>query len=86
MFVGHRSPSILSSSSSQTNIPSEEEELSGPDAGNGRLWYSVLYNQEMEQLAVTLIKVKDLPGRQIGRMAARDFHNWWGKHGDSEVD
>ncbi|KAK3690951.1 hypothetical protein RRG08_021646 [Elysia crispata] len=48
--------------SSQTT-PSEDDDLSGPDSSNGRLWYSLLYNPEVEQLAVTLIKVKDLPGR-----------------------
>ncbi|GFS22998.1 synaptotagmin-15, partial [Elysia marginata] len=45
---------------------SEEDDLSSSDSPNGRLWYSLLYNPELEELAVTLIKVKDLPGRAPG--------------------
>ncbi|RUS83123.1 hypothetical protein EGW08_009112 [Elysia chlorotica] len=47
----------------QTTPPAEKD-VSGSDASSrGRLWYSVLYDLELEQLAVTLVKVKDLPGR-----------------------
>lgn len=43
---------------------SEEDDQASPEGGHGRLWYSVLYNPDVEELAVTLVKVKDLPGRE----------------------
>ncbi|GFO38308.1 synaptotagmin-15 [Plakobranchus ocellatus] len=47
----------------QTTSPSEEDELNAPESAHGRLWYSLLYNHDAGQLCVTLVKVKELPGR-----------------------
>ena len=36
-----------------------------PMSTYGRLWYSLVYDAAVEQLNVTLIKVKDLPGESL---------------------
>ncbi|XP_041363032.1 synaptotagmin-15-like [Gigantopelta aegis] len=52
---------------------SEDEESSLPPTTHGRLWYSLVYDAAVEQLSVTLVKVKDLPGRGKTRLARDPF-------------
>ncbi|KAL8597441.1 hypothetical protein ACOMHN_050939 [Nucella lapillus] len=58
-LIGSLQPDLYSHSSSF----SEEEDSYLPMSTYGRLWYSIVYDAAVEQLNVTLIKVKDLPGR-----------------------
>ncbi|KAK7112262.1 synaptotagmin-15-like isoform X2 [Littorina saxatilis] len=58
-LIGSLQPDLYSHSSSF----SEEEDNYLPMSTYGRLWYSIVYDAAVEQLNVTLIKVKDLPGR-----------------------
>ncbi|XP_076458070.1 synaptotagmin-1-like [Babylonia areolata] len=62
-LVGNLPPGLYSRSSSFT----EDEDSFLPRSSYGRLWYSLEYDASVGQLNVTLIKVKDLPGR--------GFHN-----------
>jgi hypothetical protein len=39
-----------------------DEELYLPPSANGRVWFSLVYDGAVEQLNVTLIKAKELPG------------------------
>ncbi|XP_060065394.1 synaptotagmin-15-like [Ylistrum balloti] len=41
----------------------EEDDFHLPPSENGRLWFSVIYDAAVEQLHVTLVKVKELIGR-----------------------
>ncbi|CAL1532649.1 unnamed protein product [Lymnaea stagnalis] len=50
---------------------SEDDEPNLPETSHGRLWFSMTYDAGAEQLNVTLIKVKDLPGRN-GSSQPRD--------------
>lgn len=58
-LIGSLQPDLYSHSSSF----SEEEDNYLPMSTYGRLWYSLVYDAAVEQLNVTLVKVKDLPGR-----------------------
>ncbi|XP_076439800.1 synaptotagmin-15-like isoform X2 [Babylonia areolata] len=58
-LIGSLQPDLYSHSSSF----SEDEDNYLPMSTYGRLWYSLVYDSAVEQLNVTLIKVKDLPGR-----------------------
>lgn len=58
-LIGSLQPDLYSHNSSM----SEDEEAYLPMSTHGRLWYSLVYDAAVEQLTVTLIKVKDLPGR-----------------------
>lgn len=51
---------------------SEEESDALPKSAHGRLWFSLLYDAVVGQLSVTLVKVKDLPGRASSSQQARD--------------
>ncbi|XP_050392054.1 synaptotagmin-15 [Patella vulgata] len=50
---------------------SEDEEGNLPPTEHGRLWFSLIYDVAVEQLCVTLIKVKNIPGRSPNQ-APRD--------------
>lgn len=41
----------------------DDESLMLPPSEHGRLWFSVLYDGVVEQLNITLVKIKELPGR-----------------------
>ncbi|XP_064617973.1 synaptotagmin-15-like [Liolophura sinensis] len=43
--------------------PSDESEHELAASRHGRLWFSLIYDATVEQLSVTLIKAKELPGR-----------------------
>lgn len=58
-LIGSLQPDLYSHSSSY----SEDEDNYLPMSTYGRLWYSLVYDAVVEHLTVTLIKVKDLPGR-----------------------
>lgn len=62
-LIGSLQPDLYSHSSSF----SEDEDNYLPMSTYGRLWYSLVYDACVEQLTVTLIKVKDLPGRGTHR-------------------
>ncbi|XP_071105939.1 synaptotagmin-15-like [Haliotis cracherodii] len=69
-----RQHSILGSVQPELYRPqsgSEDDEAYLPATPHGRLWFSVIYDAAVEQLQVTLIKVKGLPGR-IKHEAPRD--------------
>lgn len=54
---------------SHNSSMSEDEEAYLPMSTHGRLWYSLVYDAAVEQLTVTLIKVKDLPGESVATFA-----------------
>ncbi|XP_048761609.2 synaptotagmin-15-like [Ostrea edulis] len=57
-FVGHVQPDLY-----KCTTFSDEESLYLPPSEHGRLWFSVLCDLAVEQLNVTLIKIRELPGR-----------------------
>lgn len=50
---------------------SEDDEPMEPPFHNGRIWFSLFYHEEKEELEVNLIKAKYLPGRGLSQ-APRD--------------
>nr|KAI8767093.1 synaptotagmin-9-like [Biomphalaria glabrata] len=52
---------------------SEDDEPNLPETKDGRLWFSMVYDATVEQLHVTLIKVKDLPGRSNSSLPRDPF-------------
>ncbi|KAL8569530.1 hypothetical protein ACOMHN_002077 [Nucella lapillus] len=58
-LIADLDPGMHSRSGSLT----EDEDVFLPRSSCGRLWYSLTYDPTVEHLNVTLIKVKDLPGR-----------------------
>lgn len=57
-FVGHVQPDLYK----YTHCSDEESLYLAPSA-HGRLWFSVLHDVAVEQVHVTLVKVRELPGR-----------------------
>nr|XP_022319811.1 synaptotagmin-15-like [Crassostrea virginica] len=57
-FVGHVQPDLYKYSHC-----SDEDSLCLAPSEYGRLWFSVLYDVAVEQIHVTLVKVRELPGR-----------------------
>ncbi|XP_061196190.1 synaptotagmin-15-like [Saccostrea echinata] len=57
-FVGHVQPDLY-----KCPNYSDEESLYLQPSEHGRLWFSVLCDVAVEQLHVTLVKVRELPGR-----------------------
>ncbi|CAG5124051.1 unnamed protein product, partial [Candidula unifasciata] len=52
---------------------SEDDETALPETAHGRLWFSVVHDPSKDQLHVTLIKIKDLPGRVNNRYPRDPF-------------
>ncbi|XP_012939836.1 synaptotagmin-15, partial [Aplysia californica] len=52
---------------------SEDEESNLPESSHGRLWFSIIYDAAVSQLHVTLVKVKDLPGRSNNQQLRDPF-------------
>lgn len=50
---------------------SDEESLYLAPSAHGRLWFSVLHDVAVEQVHVTLVKVRELPGKRLRPFSAK---------------